>query len=479
MAITDAPIIRLQISTIVIPEYRQREKTEADADLISSIEQRGLINPIIVRDGNVLVAGGRRLDAHKKLNRMEIEARNLEDLPEEDALIIEFAENYQRQNLSWQDEAAAVARYHELMVNKNVGWTQLATANNLSMSEASVSRRLLVSEGLDDDAVRGCQSINAAINFMQSRAQRAISAAKAAGHQFADAMGVAFDPLAKPDKADLTAALIGEVSGKAPAVAEASEHSLIAAGKLAADVLKKKREEAPADKQPAGSIICTDFIKWAESYSDVPFDVVHCDFPYGKDYKGANTSKQAESTNPIYDDSADVLRKLLTAMLEHQDNFIAESAHCIFWHDVRHADWIIAKFLEAGWKHHSPYPLIWTKGNSGSPGDYKSSFRHCYEVAHLFSRGGRPIVKQVQDHFPHPVDEDKLHLSQKPVPMLRHFLSGLVDENSRVLDPTCGSGSAIAAANLLHADYTLGIELDQSNAEIARFMVQRVVSEAP
>lgn len=51
--------------------------------------------------------------------------------------------------------------------------------------------------------------------------------------------------------------------------------------------------------------------------------------------------------------------------------------------------------------------------------------------------------------------------------MLRHFFRMFVDENSKVLDPTCGSGSALRAAKSLDAEYVLGIEKDEGFAERA------------
>jgi DNA modification methylase len=92
----------------------------------------------------------------------------------------------------------------------------------------------------------------------------------------------------------------------------------------------------------------------------------------------------------------------------------------------------------------------------------------------MFSRGDRKLVKLDKDHFDCAIDE-KLHLNQKPVAMLKHFLSMFVDEHTAVLDPTCGSGSALAAAKQLKANRVLGVELDEANADVAKFLLQRVL----
>lgn len=475
----EAPIFLLQISTIVIPEDRQRDKAEADTGLVTSIQQSGLINPIIVREGNILVAGERRLDAFRKLDRLEIPARNFEDLSNEHAMLIELQENLQRKQLSWQEEARAVYNYHALKTAGFPGWTQLGTANDLGMSDTQVSVRLIVAAELASPEVASCQTLTAAHNFITGRAARAIAAAQARGHKFINAIGKAFDPAAPVSKEDLTASLVAEARGEAPAVlSTTATASLIEAGKRAAEMLAEDKKNTPAELLPSGPILCANFLEWAADYSDVPFDVIHCDFPYGKGYAGANTTTMSEQMTPVYDDSPEVMFELLEGFLSHQSRIVAPQAHLIFWHDRLHEDAIIDMFTLKGWKHLSPYPLIWTKGNSGAPGAYATQFRHCYEQAHFFSLGNRSLVKMgIQDHFPCPVDENKLHLSQKPVSMLRHFLSAVCDEHTRLLDPTCGSGSAIAAANLLGVDYALGLEMDENNAEIARFFVERRTAE--
>lgn len=475
---TEAPTFSVPIDSIHIPEERQRKKAKANEALISSIRAFGLFSPIIIRSGCILVAGERRLDAHRQLGLAEINARNIEDLSERNAYLIELQENLAREQLTWQEETEAVAKYHAMRIDEFAGWTQHGTAEELGYSDASISTRLAVAAKLDDPAVSGCQTLKAAHTYILAKAHRSVAAARAQGAEFTEAVASMFEPKPVKTKEQLTAEILSIASGETPLETPQADTtaSLLEAGERAAAYLKQKKAEAPAENLPTGPIICADFLEWAATYTGIPFDVIHCDFPYGKNYSGANTSKQAESSQPVYDDSKSVFDKLLAGFLSLYPKFTAPQAHCLFWHERKYEQEIIDAFVAAGWEHKSYYPIIWTKGNSGSPGDL-ASFRHCYEQAHLFSLGKRPLVKMVQDHFPAPVDEKKLHLSQKPVPMLKHFLSGLCDEHSRVLDPTCGSGSAVAAANLLGVDYAVGVEMDQANADIARFFVERRTTE--
>jgi DNA modification methylase len=55
----------------------------------------------------------------------------------------------------------------------------------------------------------------------------------------------------------------------------------------------------------------------------------------------------------------------------------------------------------------------------------------------------------------------EIHMNEKPVAMLQHFMRMFVDEYSLVLDPTAGSGNALKAAQALRANHVLGLERDQ------------------
>jgi site-specific DNA-methyltransferase (adenine-specific) len=145
---------------------------------------------------------------------------------------------------------------------------------------------------------------------------------------------------------------------------------------------------------------------------------------------------------------------------------------------MQYYQWTIDQFTAAGWTLVAPFPYMWMKGYQGVASDTRRRPRHCYETCLLFSRGDRKLVKLDRDYSEIPLDPEKLHLNQKPIPMLKHLLGMFVDEHTAVLDPTCGSGSALAAAKLLGAARVLGIELDSNNADIAKFMLQRNLPHA-
>ena len=79
---------------------RIREDMGDIAGLAESIKARGLLHPIVIDEAGNLIAGHRRLEAHKLLGRQEIETRTIADLTEKEKRLIELEENTKRKALT-------------------------------------------------------------------------------------------------------------------------------------------------------------------------------------------------------------------------------------------------------------------------------------------------------------------------------------------------------------------------------------------
>ncbi len=104
----------IRISLIAVADNVRRGELEVD-DLVESIRDRGLLQPILVRrhgDGYELVAGHRRLEACKRLGIVRIPAL-IHDGYTADRLAIQLAENVQREHLSHYDVALALRRMRD------------------------------------------------------------------------------------------------------------------------------------------------------------------------------------------------------------------------------------------------------------------------------------------------------------------------------------------------------------------------------
>lgn len=108
-------ITNLPVSKVRTNKYQPRVEFNEDklAELIKSIKEKGVIQPVLVRkmqDGYELIAGERRLRAAKRLQLENIPAivREVSDI---DMLEISLIENIQREELNAIEEANAFERF--------------------------------------------------------------------------------------------------------------------------------------------------------------------------------------------------------------------------------------------------------------------------------------------------------------------------------------------------------------------------------
>jgi ParB family chromosome partitioning protein len=96
--ITNLPVETVRLDSVVVG-IRRRQKLTRIAALARSIEAHGLIHPILVRNGNELVTGQRRLEACRSLGWTTIPARRIDTLRDEELRAVELDENTERRDL--------------------------------------------------------------------------------------------------------------------------------------------------------------------------------------------------------------------------------------------------------------------------------------------------------------------------------------------------------------------------------------------
>lgn len=138
--------------------YQPRENFNIEdlEELIASIKEKGLIQPILVRKtplGYELIAGERRLRAAKSLNIKEIPAI-VKDVKEGESLEIALIENIQRQNLNAIEEARAYKHlieqfnYTQDKVAQTVGKARVSVANILRLLKLPVEIQDMINRSL-------------------------------------------------------------------------------------------------------------------------------------------------------------------------------------------------------------------------------------------------------------------------------------------------------------------------------------------
>jgi ParB family chromosome partitioning protein len=105
---------KVKIDEIIIPKNRARELSpEKVNELKESIQETGLLQPIIINNQNVLIAGLHRLEACKALGWSEIDCV-IKDLEELDAKLAEIDENLFRAELTVLERAELLKRRKEI-----------------------------------------------------------------------------------------------------------------------------------------------------------------------------------------------------------------------------------------------------------------------------------------------------------------------------------------------------------------------------
>jgi len=133
----------IKIGEIIPGKYQPRRhfNPEKQMELVESIREKGVIQPIIVRsnkDGYELIAGERRLRAAHEAGMERIPAI-VREMSNEDALEIGLIENIQRQDINPIEEAGAyqqlIREFHmtQDVLSKKVGKDRSSITNSLRL----------------------------------------------------------------------------------------------------------------------------------------------------------------------------------------------------------------------------------------------------------------------------------------------------------------------------------------------------------
>lgn len=416
---TSANFATVMLDSIVIDRQgRQRKQLEKIDELAESISLTGLINPPVVTNEHVLVAGERRVTACRQLGWTSIPVQYAHDLDPVTLHLIELEENVKRVDLAWQDHIDAVTQYHKIRLGADNEWTKSKTAEALGVSPALVTNQLQVAEAIATNVsgVVDAPKYSTALGITKRNVERKNTSANVTMDTFVkESMGIT-EPLTQA-------------------------------------------EAKPADPDRPVLLECGNSLQFFEAVQRVPYNLIHCDFPYGVN-AGDKQGQSAAKGFGEYDDSFETYITLLNSFCNNVENFSAPSAHLIFWFSMDFYELTKVTLGEAGWSV-NPFPLVWHKSNNqGILPDSNRGPRRIYETAFLASRGDRKVVRAVSNVASFPVTKEN-HQAEKPKPMLEHFFKMLVDESTRLLDPTAGSGNAIAVAEELGAQFSHGIELSE------------------
>lgn len=401
-------IIALSDITIRRDERQRRDLDSAYiSSLADSIRRLGLIHAVVITRDATLVAGECRIAACRQLGWTHIPFQYEDEVDPATLHAIELEENIKRQDITWLERTQAIARYHELRESQEKEWSHERTAAALGLTQPTISKHMLVHRELSNPLVGSADRFSIAVNA----ATRVVERRK-------------------------------------------SDESI-------------HHHTSGMDTQ-SSPILQGSFHEWAATYSGPKFNLIHCDFPYGiySDKSGQSAVRALGG----YSDDTEVYFDLLKTLAIHLDDFCSPSAHMIFWCsaniEIASRTFELLKLLD-GFTF-DEVPLVWMKSDGkGIAPDVNRRPRRIYEIAFFGWRGDRKLVRLKNNAFSDSIERSR-HPHEKSQLALEYFFEAVVDGNTRLLDPTCGSGSALRAARALGAKDVFGIEQNEEFAKVAK-----------
>jgi site-specific DNA-methyltransferase (adenine-specific) len=140
---------------------------------------------------------------------------------------------------------------------------------------------------------------------------------------------------------------------------------------------------------------------------------------------------------------------------------LKKDSFCVSFYGWPQADKFLAAWRGAGFQPVAH--LVWAKTYASA----EHFVRYQHEQAYVLAKGNpRPTVR-IPDVLPWNYTGNRLHPTQKPVRSLKPVIEAFTRAGDIVLDPFCGSGSTLLAADILRRRY-IGIEVNAEYCRVAR-----------
>jgi DNA modification methylase len=205
------------------------------------------------------------------------------------------------------------------------------------------------------------------------------------------------------------------------------------------------------------SIVLGDCCRVMQQFPAASVDLVLTDPPYLINYKSRDGRTIAGDVNDAW---------LLPAFAEVY-RVLKSGSFCISFYGWSKADRYLAAWREAGFRPVGHLVLI----KSYTSGSAFLQYRH--EQAYLLAKGRVDYpLSPISDVLYWKYTGNRLHPTQKPIRVLIRLIRAFSRRSDVVLDPFCGSGSALLAAKLAGRRY-IGIELRQDYCAVAQQRLRR------
>lgn len=435
----------------ILIQNRQREDL-GDLDVLkSTIQQYGLIEPILVQrtdSGYRLIAGERRLTAFKELGRTTIPAGIVDKPVSTDILdALELYENIARKSLSFDEEAKAYARMAKV-VNTGVTVDKSKPSSNLGIIETA---KIL---GVSPGHLSESQKLAAALELAPELAQIARN---------------------RTDALNLLSKLSQQANLK-----EAAKRVQIA---------RETSSEPDEKTKLIDAYVITDAFKFVEGLQDNQFHFIEFDPPYSIGHGDRSKNRTASSMLGHYQDmSAADYEDLMAFFAPQLYRVAASDAWLVCWTGVygKPADKSLPPWFwfetcyktltAAGW-YVDPVPAVWYKeGRASIRQDANTQLSMQTEMFLVCRKGNARLTTPARGNvFEYrPLHHTHMsHKAEKPIRLYESILRTFASPDDNLLSPFCGSGNILLAG----ANYGCNVLGCDKSDEYKPSYIMRVANE--
>jgi len=417
----------------IVNRQRRHFDEKALIKLADSIRAKGLLHPIVLQDDSVtLVAGERRFRAIAMLAELGVDITcdgqtfeagtipyvNVRSLSADDLVEAELEENILREDLTWQEEAEAIDRLHQLRTIQTDGaQTFKATAQELvgdhanAADQVKVREATIINQHLTDPDVLKAKNKKEALKIIKRKAEQKLTNTLA--EQF--------------------------------------------------DIQETPHIFNNGDFR--------DFYHFIDTSS---VDTIITDPPYGID--ADSFGDQAGATHE-YDDTVEYFQEIMRDFIVEASRVTRDRAHMYLFCDPRRFDYLSELATVHGWSVW-PTPLIWSKGNGMLP---KPDFgpRRTYEFILFANKGDKPVTAVYGDVINVQGLKQPRYGAEKPPALFEDLMRRSCRPGDRIWDAFVGAGPIFPAANRLSLQ-VVGTELSTEKYNFAKLRLAELeVLEEP
>lgn len=407
-------------------DQRIRQNYSHVESLAKSIEEVGLIQPIVITTDYKIVDGCSRLKACRDILKMsQVPVVIHETMSEEQLRILEIEANIRRKDFDWTERVMGIAKVHEIQkfnaaLNHNPAWTIQQTGQLLGHSVGNVQNFVTLAKyiKLQDEEICKASGVSEALKVLLKRRETE------ANQKLVELMG-----------------------SRKVSVPQASAENTLTSELVPVEPVQTEL--------PINTISLRDFCKLGDCFThmaempEASIDHVFTDIPYGIDMENLDQTRSLANIDTVkreHDVTANV------AMMEQlfKAVFRITKPHSFFilWYDLSHHEKLQAWALEAGWCTQR-WPLIWHKLQPCWNQAANFNTTKDFEVAMICRK---PKATLVNPHttsvkaFAYPNTQRTFdHPFAKPIELWQWLMKLVSLQGQSFYDPFAGCGSSLVA----------------------------------